>query len=240
MVANRFSKKPMYLRVLDELARRIASKEWKPGFAIPSECDVAREFGVSAGTARKALELLESERLITRRQGKGTFVNDQTLDQFGTRYDNLRAPDGGPICGEAISTEIRAGMANELECRRLLLQADEPVYRIHRDWQHNGHVYLVEDVSLPARLFTGLTERKRIGDSLIGLAQEYGILLSRAEERVWIGQSSAVVAQALGIGAGSPTMVLDRVVTSLDGRPIEWRVGCCNLGGKYYYAAELA
>jgi GntR family transcriptional regulator len=47
------------------------------------------------------------------------------------------------------------------------------------------------------------------------------------------------VAQQLGIAAGAPVMVLDRVVMSLDGRPIEWRVGRCHLADKYY-VAEMA
>ena len=36
--------------------------------------------------------------------------------------------------------------------------------------------------------------------------------------------------------AGSPLMVLDRIVLALDGRPIEWRMGWCHLGDRYYLA----
>jgi GntR family transcriptional regulator len=34
---------------------------------------LARELGVSSGTMRKALDLMAAERLIVRRQGRGTF-----------------------------------------------------------------------------------------------------------------------------------------------------------------------
>jgi DNA-binding GntR family transcriptional regulator len=44
------------------------------------------------------------------------------------------------------------------------------------------------------------------------------------------------VADTLGIASGAPVMVLDRVVQSLDGRPVEWRVGWCHLTDKYYRA----
>jgi len=44
------------------------------------------------------------------------------------------------------------------------------------------------------------------------------------------------LAQKLGISAGSPLMVLDRIVLALDGRPIEWRMGWCHLGDRYYLA----
>ncbi|HXE85900.1 MAG TPA: GntR family transcriptional regulator, partial [Hyphomicrobiaceae bacterium] len=43
----------------DMLAERIARREWKPGFVVPNEGELARELGVSAGTVRKALDLME-------------------------------------------------------------------------------------------------------------------------------------------------------------------------------------
>ena len=54
---------------------------------------------------------------------------------------------------------------------------------------------------------------------MIVLAQEYGILLGKAEERVSLSGAIAAVAQKLGVAAGSPVMVLDRIVLALDGLP---------------------
>ena len=67
---TRFSTRPLYLQLRDALAERIAHGEWKPGTAIPNESDLAREFGVSSGTMRKALDMMEAEHLLTRRQGR--------------------------------------------------------------------------------------------------------------------------------------------------------------------------
>ena len=55
---SRFLTRPLYLQVRDALAARIAGGEWKPNSAIPNEGDLAREFGVSSGTMRKALDLM--------------------------------------------------------------------------------------------------------------------------------------------------------------------------------------
>jgi DNA-binding transcriptional MocR family regulator len=68
---SRFSIRPLYLQVRDVIAQRIVDGEWKPHTAIPSGSELAREFGVSPGTIRKALDLAEAERLLTRRQGRG-------------------------------------------------------------------------------------------------------------------------------------------------------------------------
>jgi GntR family transcriptional regulator len=182
---------------------------------------------------------MEAERLLTRRQGRGTFVNDQTSDELAARFTNLRMPDGTRLCGQVRHVEITEGRASDAECRRLRLRNDERVYRIHRVRHVNGQNYLVEDVALPAALFPDLLEKKGAAERIIGLAQEYGILLGKAEERISLEQASPTVAQSLGIAAGSPVMVLDRLVMSLDGRPIEWRVGRCHLADRYY-VAEMA
>jgi GntR family transcriptional regulator len=234
--SGRFLNRPLYLQLRDALAERIAGGEWKPGSAIPNESDLAREFGVSTGTMRKALDLMEAERLLTRRQGRGTFVNNHASDELSARFTNLRAADGSRVCGDIKLAEITEGTADKLECERLRLKAGDSVYRIHRIRHHKGQVYLVEDASLPAGVFPGLAEKGNVADRIIVLAQEYGVLLGKAVERVSLGQASPTVAQTFGVAPGSPIMVLDRVVVALDGRPIEWRIGYCHLVDKYYMA----
>ena len=234
--SHRFSTRALYLQVRDALARRISSGEWKPGNAIPNESDLAREFGVSSGTMRKALDLMEAERLLTRRQGRGTFVNDQSSDELTVRYSNVRAPDGERIVGEVMATEATEGTANEAECVRLRLRAHERVYRVRRLRSYQGQAFMLEDVAMPASLFAGLDIKGVFSHRIVVLAQQFGILLGKAEERVSIGAASPVAAEALGIGAGTPIMVLDRLVMNLDGRPVEWRKGQVHLGDRHYLA----
>ena len=55
MASYSFSTRPLYLQLRDALAERIATRQWQPGTCIPNEHELAREFGVSTGTMRKAL-----------------------------------------------------------------------------------------------------------------------------------------------------------------------------------------
>jgi regulatory GntR family protein len=59
--------RPPHLLVRDAMVSRIAAGEWKPNAPIPSESDLAREFGVSPETVREALDIMEGERLLRRR-----------------------------------------------------------------------------------------------------------------------------------------------------------------------------
>ena len=91
-----------------------------------------------------------------------------------------------------------------------------------------------EKISLPAELFPHLKDRDY--SRIVVLAQQYRLLLGPAEERISIGVASAEAARALEIAQGSPVIVLDRVVRTIDGRPVEWRVGQCDLSSNYYLA----
>lgn len=233
---TRFSTRPLYLQVRDVLATRIASQEWKPSSVIPNEGDLAREFGVSSGTMRKALDLLESERLLTRRQGRGTFVNDQASADLSTRYTRVWGLKGERITGDVAFSRIEEREANEAEGLRLRLKPSERVQHLQRVLTYQGEPFLVEDIALPAQLFPGLAERKDTPPRIVSLAQEFGILLGRCEERVYVGTAAADVAQHLNLAPEAPVLVLDRLIYHLDGRPVEWRLGRGNFVGKYYLA----
>jgi len=61
-------------RVANNLRKELRS-EYVVGGQLPSEPELAAQFGVSRGTVRQALTMLEHEGMITRRQGAGTFVH---------------------------------------------------------------------------------------------------------------------------------------------------------------------
>jgi GntR family transcriptional regulator len=236
MAPNQFLTRPLYLQLRDALAERIAKGEWKPSTAIPSEGDLAREFGVSPGTMRKALDLMEGERLVTRRQGRGTFVNDQAAHELAIRFSNIRGANGERIALQVESAEATKGIANKLECLRLRLQMHDLVYRIRCVRLHEDQPLMVEEASMPAALFPGLVENNGFPHDIVILAQQHGMLLGKAQERISIDAASPPVAEALRVAPSSPIMVLDRVMLTLDGRRIEWRIGRCHLRAHHYLA----
>lgn len=75
MEVDHDSATPPYLQVADELRRRIMTGELPPGGRVPSITYLMQEFGVARNTARRAIEVLTDEGLVTVRQGWGTFVS---------------------------------------------------------------------------------------------------------------------------------------------------------------------
>jgi GntR family transcriptional regulator len=231
---GRFSTRPLYLQVKDMLVQRIVAGAWKPGAAIPNEIELSRELGISVGTVRKALDEMESERLISRRQGRGTFVIDQSSDECAIRFSNIRDPDGIRISGDIGSSEIVPASANETEARLLQLRGGEPVFRLHRVRMHDDHPFMVEDSTIPQARFPGLAQESEISPSIVVLAHSYGVLLARASEKISVTTAEGRVAEELQVAKGTPLLKLDCVVFAIDGRPIEWHTSRCHLRDNYY------
>ncbi len=93
---------------------------------------------------------------------------------------------------------------------------------------------MIEQVAMPAAIFPGLSERKGLSHRIVVLAQQYGVLLGKGEERLAIGTASPDAARHLRTEPAAPVLILDRVVCTLDGRPAEWRLGQCHMAGRHY------
>src|SRR5690348_8283929 len=67
-------KLPRYRTIAADLSRRIENQEFMPGTLLPSEADLASQFGVTRMTVRQALAGLAAQGVIERRHGHGTVV----------------------------------------------------------------------------------------------------------------------------------------------------------------------
>lgn len=68
---------PIYLQIMDEIKRKIFSKELLPGDKLQSVRDLAKEANVNPNTMQKALQELETIGLIQTERTSGKFVTDE-------------------------------------------------------------------------------------------------------------------------------------------------------------------
>jgi GntR family transcriptional regulator len=236
---HKFSKRPLYLQVRDRLAQRIAQGEWKPGSMLPSEDELARQLGVSMGTMRKALDYLEDERLVLRRQGRGTSVVDQASAALVNRFNSLVDEDGRPIGNEVGLVRQAAGQADAAEQKRLQLDAGDMVLRSERLWREQGRPLMYEEASLALARLPGLDAAAAGDYRLTALAQSCGVHLASAHEEIRIARATPLVAGHLAVEAGTPLLRLDRIVLADDAQPVEWRAALCHLPDKAAYVALM-
>ena len=233
MEDRKFMTQPLYVQLRQALTQRISSGMWKPGDALPNEADLAREYGLSPGTVRKALDWMEQANLVVRQQGRGTFVCDPASDSLVLRYENICTPAGQPVRGQPQLLSFTTGEPTSAERERLLLRPGVAVHRIRQMRNADGRPLLVKDVALSAALFPNIDETSY---SISAAARVSGVLLGRAEERIAIEKAEAPFAELLGVSPGTPVLRLDRIVYAIDERPVEWRLSRCHLGDNVYMA----
>lgn len=236
MATLQFETRALYLKVRDELVRRIAEGEWKPGTPLPNEVELARQLSVSTGTARKALDVMEDERIVSRQQGRGTFVNDHAGEEMAARFANVRDGSGERIEGRVASaSQVQSERGTPEEIERLQLGQDAGVIRVRRVRHHEGRPFMLENAVLPRALYSALPAD--LADYRITvLAQANGLIPGKADEKVRIVTADAADATALAVPEGTALAELDRIVFSIDGQPLEWRIARCDLSNKHYRA----
>lgn len=72
---DKFSKTPLYLQLKDSIKNAILTGVLKDKDKLPTEEFIGQVFNISRPVVRQAYQSLIDEGLITRHQGKGTFVN---------------------------------------------------------------------------------------------------------------------------------------------------------------------
>jgi GntR family transcriptional regulator len=229
--------RPLSAQVREHLVERIRTGAWKPGQLIPNEFEIAGEFRVSQGTARKAISELAAEGLVVRRQGRGTFVVERTPANVQFRFFNIFDDAGAAVLPDSRDVESGVAEASDPERAALGLEEEAQVIRISRTRTRDGVPFIRETIVLPQALFPELLDRPEVTNTLYDLFQkEYGILVMRTDDRLSAIVADTDTAAALAMPPGAPLLRIDRVAFALDDTPVEWRVSLCHLDGAHYLA----
>lgn len=92
---NKSTRLPLYVQISELLHREIAAGHWVPGERLPTEAQLAKDLDVAVGTLRKALDSLEQNGLLERRQGSGTYVKMPPAGGAIYQFFRLELLDGG-------------------------------------------------------------------------------------------------------------------------------------------------
>jgi len=221
--------RPLYRQVKELLARRIAGGAFAPGAALPSEQALTAELGVSQGTVRKALDALAADKLVERRQGKGTFVAEVTAESSIFQFFRLARANGERLTPASLTATARRRPAEPDEAARLALDGDEDeVVAMERTRLVDVAPAILERIAVPAALFPGL-ERREIPNALYTVYQaDYGVSILSADEALTAVPAPAEAARALDLDEGSPILSIHRIARDFEGRPVEWRRSLCD------------
>ena len=124
---------PLYSLIASQMEDRISSGRWQEGDRLPPERQLCGDFGVSRATLRQALGELEERGLITRHQGRGTFVTKPRLQLPIVGVFSIR--DAMEARGLRMTTKVLR--VATIEASRQLA-ADKPARTGNHDSHHLG------------------------------------------------------------------------------------------------------
>lgn len=202
-------------KITRHLMAEIATGKYSSGGRLPSEAQLVKQFNVSRPTVARALRDLQSEGLVERRQGSGTYVRNTSSTLQGTRQLGLLIPGLG-------STEIF-----EIICGELASLARVNDFSLM--WGGSAHPHHDTDTSLghAAELCEQFIERKVAGVFFA----PYELIKGKEGAN----RSLAEKLRAAGI----PVILLDRDLGSFPTRSDFDLVGVDNLAGGYLLAEHL-
>lgn len=225
---------PAYLRIADDLRRRIVEGRLAPGDKVPSRHELAREYEVSDRVAVEAVRLLVSEGYVESRSGSGTYVRRRpqfrrlTRSWYGEARDRASSPfradmeshgRAGAWRSSSEKTTATAAIAERLEIpegaevmrtRYTFMADDEPVMA-STSWE-------------PLELTRGTPimlpeEGPYAGAGVVARMRAIGIEVAQATEVVTARPILAQEAESLSEPVGTTVMVIQRTYSGE--RPVE-------------------
>jgi GntR family transcriptional regulator len=236
-----------YETIADTLRAEIRSGRPAPGARLPSEDELSDRFGYSVPTVREGLRVLQSEGLIEKVHGRGSFVRAprprvrRTNARHQWEKDRARAPE--PVRLETGATEHDTGLDlgdlrfsavyREIEAPRDLAGAmgvEPGTPLVERSYRTR-----YERERVPVNLSTSYLVRAQVegNPDLLDAAREpwpggtwhqlatVGIEIDRVEERVTARPPTSEEAAELGLPPGTSVLVLHKTCYDTGNRVVE-------------------
>ena len=216
---------PYYHQLIEIIKHNIREGVWEPGDQIPSEMELCEKFGVSRTVVRQALRELETENIIDKRKGKGTFVakpkiSEGLIQKLTGFYQDMiergMEPKTKVLFQEIIpATKTIAGYldipegTNVVEIKRLRYIHDEPIQ--------------VVTTYVPLQISPNLHNVDLSDRSLYEyLESENNIKIYRGKRYIEAVLANHEEAELLEIEEGDPLVMLDSISYTKTGGIVEY------------------
>ncbi|PSK86771.1 GntR family transcriptional regulator [Limimaricola soesokkakensis] len=208
---------PIHQQISELLVREIASGRLVEGERLPPERDFAQRLGTSVRTLRKALAELSEKGMLERVQGSGNYVRRNAQAESVYSMFRLELPEGGGL-----------PRAEVLDLARMDKPADLPGFgtasdatRIRRLRRLNDTIIAIEEIWLDGA--AGAIDPAKLADSLyLYYKTHLGFWITRAEDRVTIGEVPHWAPSAFTLRPGTITGYIERLSWAQGPAPVEF------------------
>lgn len=220
---DRTSPLPFYHQLKQILLTDLRERELAPGERLPGDHELCATFDVSRTVVRQALSELETEGVIVRVKGRGTFVAPQKTSEHLVQsltglYEDVAARGSHLRSVVRRQEEVPADqqIADELE-----IQPGDPVIVIERLRLVDDEPWVLATTYLPQDVAPALVRDDLTNQSLYALLEHrYDVRLTHGRRGVEAAVAGDALAADLGVEPGDPVLVL-RSTSYSGGRPVE-------------------
>lgn len=216
----------VWARIAQHIETDIRDGVYPRGERMPAESALAARFSVNRHTLRRAMAALAERGLVRIEQGRGTFVQEETIDYpIGSRTrfsQNIASADRMPGHRILRTEEIPADRA---VARNLSLRIGAPVIVLEAVSEADGRPLGYGLQYLPAKRFRGIEAIYRETGSLTKSLARMGIEdYSRLSTRVTAQMPTREIAALLQQPITRPVLQTESIDVDPDGRAIEYGV----------------
>lgn len=230
---------PLYEQVKKDILKRIIAGDWSPGSFLPNEFVLAKQYGVSQGTLRKALNELTAEKHLVRYQGKGTAVSIIEDDKFLfpffflSRRDNKYIPPVSQIAS-IIKINAPADIASHLQ-----INENDEILEIKRIRILENECVINETVYISLKITGDICfEQNQLPNTLyIYYQNKCGIKIHRVTEDIEAVLPDSDDVKKLKIPKTQPVMKISRTSYDIQDRIVEYRISKINTKNYIYHAS---
>jgi GntR family transcriptional regulator len=222
-VIDRASPLPFYYQLKQILLADLRERPLSPGDRLPGDHELCHTYEVSRTVVRQALAELETEGVIERVKGRGTFVApertaEHLVQSLTGLYEDVAAR-GAHLRSEVRRLEVVP--ADEQIATLLELAIDAPVIVLERLRFVDDEPWVLATTYLPYDVAPGLVQEDFTDHSLYQLLeQKYHVHLTHGRRAVEAAVANHDLAGSMGIRPGDPILVL-RSTSYAAGRPVE-------------------
>ncbi|UCD99205.1 MAG: GntR family transcriptional regulator [Chloroflexota bacterium] len=215
---------PLYVQIANRLISQIETGDLSPGEQLPAEREFSENIGVNRMTLRRALQVLESQGLIVRKHGVGTFIAEPKIDrqvEVIYRFTSVMQNRGLTPGAKIISLErIPAG---RFLARNLAIDPGDEVFDILRLRSINEEPVMLENYKISVARFPQLDHYDLENHSIYEIMEnEYAVPIQRARQSFEPIVASEFEASILEINIGEALMLETRISYDARDIPVEF------------------
>ena len=217
--------RPLHITTVELLRKRIFSDACREGDRLPSEPLLAQELGISRATLREALKHLESEGIVHRLHGVGTFIRSRSVAipiiLSLPRSITQLIESVGLLSGTSLMNVTTEPVFPD-NVERLSVSPGSSVYRIERIRTANGQPVAYTIDIIPAWVMKRYPTRETGEDfSLIDhLSTHCGIVFAETSSTLTPIHNVQSVAERLEIDPSSHIFFFEGVDHNVEGQPV--------------------